>query len=209
METGKRQTIIIETALADGGKLLMFVDRPIYDHSDTTLKGVGNNFYYYDMHTCPINWLRDVRQVAYVNPEGCVEMDPHGTMQFAGVVHDTDAPQDCMERDAYYLGMACEYARGEKQAVEFLDGISSGMSNGELRARWLKIISSTPALISLTKNLVTRDEELVLEITKMGYNLSLLGGHPFLAAGFPPADEYDRVKVIAESDVLQAGWRGQ
>lgn len=209
METGKRQTIIMEAALADGGKLLMFVDRPIYDHTDTTLKGVGGDFYYYDMHTCPVNWLREVGQIAYVSPEGQVEMDPHGVLHFAGAIHNTEAPDGCMERDDYYLGMACGYVRGEKQAVEFLDGISSGMSNGELRKRWLEIISSTPALISLAKNLVIRDEELVLEVTKMGYNLSLLGGCPFLDVGFPPTDEYDRVKVIAESEVLQAGWRGQ
>lgn len=209
METGKRQTIIMEAALADGGKLLMFVDRPIYDHTDTTLKGVGGDFYYYDMHTCPINWLREVRQIAYVTPEGQVEMDPHGVLHFAGAIHNTEAPDECMERDDYYLGMAIEYVREEKSVVDFLDGIEAGVPNGALRKRWLEIISSKAALTSLAKNLVTRGDELVLEVTKMGYNLSILGNHPFLEVGFPPTTEYDLVKEIAESEILQAGWRGQ
>lgn len=212
METGKRQTIIMEAALADGGKLLMFVDRPIYDHTDTTLKGVGGDFYYYDMHTCPINWLREVRQIAYVTPEGQVDMDPHGVLHFAGAIHNTEAPDGCMERDDYYLDMANEYIQNEKLANDFLNVASAAESDEKILQLWLQVISSGSALTSVAKNLVPRDETLDLVVGKRGYTLhysGYLGGYPCIERASPEASEFARVKEIAESDILQAGYRGQ
>jgi len=203
MITNKREVVVMELALANGEKLLFFVNKPLYDHQDITEKGTGGNFYYYNSGTCPINWLDDVAQIACVDKSGHVEMDPHGIFSLTTtLVPEIDAPKDCMDRDDFYLDIALKYLAKENEAIEFITQVKNNASVDVIAKAWGIIAYDRQALMSLSKYIF--EEDIVLEITLVG------SGYEVYADGLTYSIQnvcqqmLDRIKFLLEFDILHA-----
>ncbi len=46
--------------------------------------------YYYDEHTCPTNYMREVVEILVVTPDGQPDSDPHGIFQYVSSRHGYD-----------------------------------------------------------------------------------------------------------------------
>lgn len=55
----------------------------------------GGPRYYFEEHSCPTNWLRNVCMVAL---DG--DTDPHGFLRYVRDIDEPDIPDGCMEEDA-------------------------------------------------------------------------------------------------------------
>ena len=81
--TGKKETpitVILQSVTEP--KIIVRVNAWKYAHSQDLPQDefVENERYFYNQHTCPTNWLRDIEQIEF---EG--DKDPHGVFEFVSV----------------------------------------------------------------------------------------------------------------------------
>lgn len=202
MSEEKRQVVVVEIELPQQERLLLFVNKPIYKHQDLTEQGNGNDFYYYNIHTCPINWLRDVKQIAHVNENGVIEMDPHGIFRVAMTEHNVEIAEDCMDRDDDYQVIAFRYLEKESQVLRFLSAIEKDEDQSIILELWNKIIDDRQALMVLSKVCFEKDNVLIVELTKTGY--SIYHAANTIEITCDDKATLDRIKFLLEFEILTA-----
>lgn len=90
--TGKYQTPITVTLQSDTvPPITLKLNTWKYGHSqnDTPEEFFRHSEYYYNEHTCPTNWTREIKQIIF---EG--DKDPHGVFKFVSV-EDGHLADDC------------------------------------------------------------------------------------------------------------------
>lgn len=202
MSEEKRQVVVVEIELPQQERLLLFVNKPIYKHQDLTEQGNGNDFYYYNSHTCAINWLRDVKQIAHVNENGVIEMDPHGIFRVAMTEHNVEIAEDCMDRDDDYQVIAFRYLEKESQVLRFLSAIEKDEDQSIILELWNKIIHDRQALMVLSKVCFEKDNVLIVELTKTGY--SIYHAANTIEITCDDKATLDRIKFLLEFEILTA-----
>lgn len=202
MSEEKREAVIMEVELPENGRLLFFVNKPIYGHQDLTEKSSNGEFYYYNSGTCPINWLRDVQQIAYVNGDGVIEMDPHGVIRLGMTEHDVSISSECMKRDEDYQVIAFRYLEKEKEVLKFLSSVENDEEESAILELWNSIIFDRQSLMILSKVCFEKEEILLVEITEGGYSIY----HACNTISVNTEDKIilDRIKFLLEFDILSA-----
>jgi len=202
MSEEKRQVVVMEIELPQQERLLLFVNKPIYGHQDLTEKGHSGEFYYYNSGTCAINWLRDVKQIAHVNENGVIEMDPHGVFRVVMTEHNVKISDDCMERDDDLQVIGFRYLEKEKEVLKFLSSVEKDEEQSVILELWNKIIHDRQALMVLSKVCFEKDNILIVELTETGYSLY----HAANTVQITCDDKatLDRIKFLLEFDILTA-----
>lgn len=202
MSEEKREALIMEVELPENGRLLFFVNKPIYTHQDLTENGSKAEFYYYNSGTCPINWIRDVQQIAYVNGDGIIEMDPHGLIRLGMTEQDVSISSDCMKRDEDYQVIAFRYLEKEKEVLKFLSSVENNEEESVILELWNKIIFDRQSLMVLSKVCFEKEEILLVEITEGGY--SIYHACNTISVNTEDKNVLDRIKFLLEFNILSA-----
>lgn len=95
--TGRKETPVVVTLQSiTEPKIVLKLNTWKYAHSqkDTKEEYESHQQYFYDEHTCPTNWTRDIVEIIFKG-----DHDPHGVFEFVSVEdgHMVDSP--------YYSGM--------------------------------------------------------------------------------------------------------
>jgi len=85
---GKPITVTLELETKDGHRLLFRVYDWAHKYNvgpdgESTL--VHDKRYYYEQHTCPTNWFRDVAEIVEISADGFEDRDPHGFARFVDI----------------------------------------------------------------------------------------------------------------------------
>lgn len=81
--TGRKETPVVVTLQSiTEPKIVLKLNTWRYTHSqnDTQEEYASHQQYFYDEHTCPTNWTRDIVQVIFQG-----DRDPHGVFEFVSV----------------------------------------------------------------------------------------------------------------------------
>ena len=102
---GRKEDALVLLKLDPGaGTVYLTVRSPRFLSNRTSLEGKAQyddgDRYYYNEHTCPTNYLRNVVEILQVLPDGTSSADPHGIFEYQGTappydeeVSDTDNVQ--------------------------------------------------------------------------------------------------------------------
>lgn len=212
------KSIVMSLELKDGSKLFFLTRTQCFGNDKHNEEDACSNFYFYNMHTCPTNWLQDVEQVVHVVDGEVSDPDPHGLFRLEAVFSPGDiipavseipngkgGLDKVIEEDEMNASVMVRQLLDAKDWVIQLLEARDKNQHDTLIEMWRLIMNDKLALYQLSAEFHARGLWAELEVMEdgTGYWLTL---HKDDQIPVIPLDdkELERVKFLIEFDVLMA-----